>query len=155
MLPPAKLFVRVISASAGRLDGIIVEMEIRAGRKNPYFVRFPKTDASGCAELTRADFVGQFEDHWEEGLMDYDGSVESALPTVEVRLFDPTWSRANRRLALAWPLLKNERLKWSSREEEYEDRVSCRNLEFSAEPISVDLERARVVELTVARRDAE
>ena len=122
------------------LGDVIIQILVRAGRKNPYRILFPKTDRSGRTELSRADFVGQFRDHWQEGLMDYDGSPETADPVVEVSLFDPSWLLQNRRLALAWPLLKHERTKWSSRKEEYKYRISCRNEQFSGTIISVNLE---------------
>src|SRR5574340_929229 len=98
---PEQLVLRVEAAGNNDLSGIIVQMKVRAGRKNPYFIYFPKTDLDGVARLSREDFVGQFKDHWEIGLMDYNGTPESADPAVEVSLFNPSWLIKNRKLALA------------------------------------------------------
>lgn len=80
------------------------------------------------------DFRGQFDDHFEEALMDYDGSFETASSVAAVSLFDPTWSLQNRQLGLAWPLVKNERKKWRSRAEQYEHSITCRNSLFDCSP---------------------
>jgi hypothetical protein len=93
-------------------------------------------------------------DHFEEALMDYNGSIESAEPMVEVFLFDPTWSINNKKLALAYPLFKHEATKWKTRKEEYHNRITCRNLEFFASPLEIDLENTNPIELKVVRRNA-
>ena len=87
--------------------------------------------------------------------MDHDGSIASAKSIVEVSLFDPTWSRENRLLALAWPLLENERRKWVSREQEYQHRVSCRNPLFGFSPTLVDLDATDEIKLLVWPRSWE
>src|SRR5690348_3597606 len=112
MKVPDTIQVQVRSPVDSDLSGLIVQMKVRAGRKNPYFILFPKTDVSGRATLDRAGFLGQFTDHWEAGLMDYDGGVEDASTTVEASLFDPTWLRENRGIAMAWPLLTHESTHW-------------------------------------------
>jgi len=150
MKVPDVVRVQVRSAEPTDLSGLIVHMKVRAGRKNPYFILFPKTDASGRATMTRTDFIGQFTDHWESGLMDYDGRIEDASSTVEVSLFDATWSRENRHLAMAWPLLTHESSRWTSREQEYQYRVSCRNHLFSVRPQSVDLVTSPSFQLEVS-----
>jgi hypothetical protein len=152
---PEKITVHVKSEPPASLHGLIVELKVQAGRKNAYYIQFPKTDASGESELTRSDFVGQFTDHWEMALMDYDGTVEAASPLVEASLFDPTWSLQNRGHALAWPLLKHEQSKWASRELEYQHRTSSRNPRFSAQPVVVDLELTNNFTLQVTPRVLE
>jgi len=152
MRVPDRILLRLISPTPTPLGEVIVQLEVHAGRKNPYFVLFPKTDASGEAILTRDDLVGQFSDHWEMALMDYDGNLETAGPVVQASLFDPTWSLENRALALAWPLLKHEKTKWTSREQEFEHRITCRNLHFSAKPVAVNLDHSQVVVLEVIPR---
>ena len=149
---PRVLRLRVHAPSETDLSGLIVQLTVQAGRKNPYRIRFPLTNESGQSELTRDDFIGQFKDHWEEGLMDYDGSINTASPVVEVSLYDPTWSIENRELEMAWPLLKHERTKWFSREQEYLDRVSCRNSTFTADQILINLEHTSDVDLVVRPR---
>jgi hypothetical protein len=139
MIVPERIIVRVTCDYNADLSGLIVRMTVTAGLKTPYRILFPKTDGQGVAVLTRDDFVGQFKDHWEAGLMDHSGTPETASATVEVDLYDPSWSVKNRDMALAWPLLDHERTKWLSRTDEYSHRVSSRNLEFEATSILADL----------------
>jgi hypothetical protein len=152
---PERMTVQIVSTGESDLNGIIVELTVTTGQKNPYRIYFPKTDASGVAALTRDEFIGQFTDHWEAGLMDHSGTPESADATVRVSLYDPSWSLENRDAALAWPLLKYERTKWSSRDEQYRYRTSSRNPEFHVSPIMVDLERSRDIVLPVRRKATE
>jgi hypothetical protein len=140
---PNSIKVHVTSDEGADESGIIIQMTVTTGQKNPYYVYFPKTDSAGIATLTRDDFIGQFKDHWESGLMDHAGTPEDADSRVLVTLYDPSWAIANRELALAWPLLKHERTKWPSREEEYRSRVSSRNRDFIATPLTVDLHQTQ------------
>jgi len=149
---PECIRVQVQCEGEADLSNLIVELTVRAGRKNPYQIYFPKTDHSGVATVTRDDFVGQFEDHWEGGMMDYDGTPETADSVVRVGLYDPTWSRDNVDAALAWPLLNHESTKWLSREEQYHYRTSTRNTEFVVTPIEVDLETTNEIVLPVKRK---
>lgn len=149
---PERMTVHVVRTDDADLSGIIVELTVTAGRKNPYRIYFPKTDSSGVAVLMRDDFIGQFTDHWEAGLMDHNGTPESADSTVRVGIYDPSWSMENRDAALAWPLLSHERTKWSSRDEQYRYRTSSRNPEFLVSPIMVDLERSSDIVLQVQRK---
>jgi hypothetical protein len=132
---------------------VIVQIKVRSGTKNPYFIYLPKTDRSGSATITRDDFVGQFEDHFESGLMDYNGTVEDANPMVEARLYDPTWALRNEHLAMAWPLLTHERTKWKSRREAYEYLTSCRNLHFDVTPVEMNIERRPTIDLVATSLD--
>jgi hypothetical protein len=152
MKVPENIRVRVDCDGDTDLSGLIVALTVKAGHKNPYRIYFPKTDRSGIASLTRDDFVGQFKDHWEGGLMDHNGTLHSADPIVRVNLYDPQWSIDNREAALAWPLLPHERTKWSSREEEYRYRTSARNAEFVVSPIDVDLETTPDIVLPAKRQ---
>lgn len=48
----------------------------------------------GCAgksEIGRDDFIGQFDDHLEIGLMDHAGPLHRLQPMIEVSLFDDNW----------------------------------------------------------------
>ena len=152
MKVPERIRVRIDCDGDTDLSGLIVALTVKAGHKNPYRICFPKTDRSGIASLTRDDFVGQFKDHWEGGLMDHNGTPDSADSTVRVDLYDPRWSIDNREAALAWPLLPHERTKWSSREEEYRYRTSTRNTEFAVSPIDVDLEKTSDIVLPAKRQ---
>jgi hypothetical protein len=153
MIVPESLIARVVSDNGDTdLSDIILELEVHAGRKNPYRVYFPKTDRAGVTVLTRDDFIGQFLDHWEASLMDHDGSVESASPRMTARLYDPTWAAANPQLALAWPLLPHEKTKWRSREEEYRYKITARNAEFVAPPVTLDVEEKGEVVVPLRRK---
>jgi hypothetical protein len=151
MKVPEQIQIRIDCKSEPDLSGFIVELTVKAGRKNPYRIYFPLTDYRGVARLKRDDFLGQFTDHWEGGLMDHDGSLDTADPIVQVALYDPQWSIENGAAALAWPLLKHERTKWASREEEYRHRTSTRNMEFVASRIDVDLQKTCDIVLPVRR----
>jgi len=137
---PKKIYLQIRCEKETDLNGLIVQLKVRAGRKNPYYIFFPKTDINGEAALTQDDFIGQFDDHFETGLMDYDGSIEIAEPEIEVSLFDSTLMMKNKKLAMAWPLLKNEKSKWSSRKEQYSYMVSCANSRFKMKPFFFNVE---------------
>ena len=154
MKVPEKITIQLVPDSPGDLDDLIVLLKVKSGTKNQYYIQFPKTNSQGVAELTREDFVGQFLDHFEEALMDYNGTIESAEPIVEISLFDPTWSINNEKLALAYPLFKHEATKWKTRKEEYNNRINCRNLEFSANPLEIDIENTNPINFKVVRRNA-
>lgn len=150
---PEQLKVRVIAPDETDLSGFIVELTVSTGRRNPYHIRFPKTDHHGVATLSRDDFVGQFTDHWEAGLMDHYGNVDDASSIVTVALYEPSRAIANPKGSLSWPLMRHERTKWSSREEEYRYRVSTRNVDFVARPLTVDLQTTSEITLQVRRKD--
>lgn len=154
MKVPKRLTVHVVSASGeSDLSDIIVVLTVTTHCKSPYYIMFPKTDGSGVAVLTRKDFLGQFTDHWESGLMDHSGTPETADSTVSVGLYDPSWSVANPERALAWPLLKHQRTKWRSRDEEYRYRTTSRNDEFGFDSVKKDLEKIIDFSLTVRRKN--
>ena len=153
MRVPERLVVRVSCANDSDLSDIIVEMTVTSGRKNPYRVYFPKTDRSGVATLTSDDIKGQFTDEWEAGVMDHDGTLETAEPVVRVGLYDPSWSQQHREAALAWPLLTHERTKWPTREDQYGYRTSARNTAYVATPVLVNIEVTSEIVLPVFRRD--
>jgi hypothetical protein len=149
---PEEIKVRVICDGESDMSGVVVEVIVSTGKKNPYMIYFPKTDRSGVATLTRADFTGQFTDHWQESLMDHSGTLEDAQPVVRVGLYDLAPSLENRDVVMAWPLLKHERTKWSSRDEEYHYRTSSRNADFLLSPIMVDLEKTTDIVLRLQRK---
>jgi hypothetical protein len=55
---PEEAKVRVVCDVEQDLSGVIVELTVSTGKKNPYSIYFPKTDRSGVAILTRDDFIG-------------------------------------------------------------------------------------------------
>ena len=115
MTLPPQIELRARCAQASDLSGLIFRMQITAGYKNPYGIFFPKTDSAGHARLTAEDINGQFTDHWEEALMDYNGLIEDANELVTIRLWDPTPLREGYGELLAWPLFTHQRTRWQSR----------------------------------------
>jgi hypothetical protein len=85
--------------------------------------------------------------------MDHSGTPEEAQSVVRVELYDPSPALENPDAAMVWPLLKHERTKWSSRDEEYRYRTSSRNPEFLVSPIMVDLEQTSDIVLRVVRKN--
>jgi len=151
---PAHIDLQVVCDIESDLSNIIVEIEVSSGRKNPYHIYFPKTTSDGRARLTAEDFRGQFEDHWEAGLMDYNGSIESAHPVVTLRLFSTEGMLQSIGLVQVWPLLKYESRKWRSREEMIEYFLSCRNGEFHAAPQRAKIEENGVLQFRISKKAA-
>ena len=146
---PEKIYLEIKSKKETELEDLIVQLNVRSGRKNPYHIFLPKTDKDGRAIISKDDFKGQFEDHYGTGLMDYDGSIETAKPEVEVSLFDPAWMIENKKLALAWPLLKNEKPKWKSRQEKYNYMISCRNPKFRMKQFLFNIEKLNCISVNI------
>ena len=94
---PEKIYLQVTNKKETKVKDIIVQLKVRSGTKNPYYIFFPKTDEDGESILSLNDFSGQFEDHFEAGLMDYNGSIKTANSEVEVSLFDPAWMKKTRK----------------------------------------------------------
>ena len=139
MTLPPQIELRARCAEADDLSGIIFEMQISAGSKNPYTITFPKTDSAGHTKIRGEEISGQFTDHWDMALMDYNGSIEEANDIVTIRLFDPAPLREGYEQLLSWPLLAHESTRWHSRREWLDYMASCRNDEFTFEGISVRL----------------
>ena len=126
-------------------------MQITAGYKNPYGIFFWKTDLIGHTRLTAEEIEGQFTDHWEEGLMDYNGSIAEANEVVTIRLWDPTPLREGYDKLLAWPLFTHQRTRWRSRRDYLDYMASCRNDEFTFDGISVRLPDTRLLYVSLRR----
>ena len=123
---PGRIAITVKRSDGTPVEGVIATMTVKSGTKNRYHIDFPQTNEAGHSTISEAEFRGQYEDHWEQGLMDYNGTIEDAAPSITVSLFDTNRLRENRRLAEAWPLLKNEIGKWADRTQKigyYIDRV--------------------------------
>jgi hypothetical protein len=150
---PTEILVIVEDAATGDpAADVILLMTIRSGTKNDYHITFPKSDSQGRARLSKADLVGQFEDHWETGLMDYNGSLDAASPVVLFELFDDERMEANREELLAWPLLRNEKKKWKSRNEVFDYMSSSSNRSFAAPKMTVELPSDGIVRFKVAKK---
>ncbi len=149
MTLPETISIHAVGSPGTDLSDIIFELGVTSGNKNRYYILFPKTDENGLTQLSSDEFRGQFEDHWESGLMDYNGTVETALPTVTVQLLDKGRIEQNLDLLRAWPLLKNEQKWWGSREEKLQCLLSCRNDKVSIPATSWQVDKASQIEVTV------
>ena len=152
-LPPI-ITLKVDSPEGGDLSGLIFSMRVSSGTKNLYCIYFPKTSADGTARLTAEDFRGQFTDHWEMGLMDYNGTVETAGDLVGIELFDPRPMAKGREDLSHWPLFKHERTVWKSRHDMVDYFLSCRNQEFYFFEQSARIPQDGAIQLTVGKKKA-
>jgi hypothetical protein len=128
-------------------------MRVTAGSKNLFHIYFPKTSAEGTTSITAEDFRGQFADHYEMGLMDYNGSVETARDLVGIELFDPGPMKKRQAELSCWPLFKHERTIWRFRQERIDYFVSCRNSEFCFFERSTRIPEDGMIHLTVSRKN--
>ena len=151
MTLPPQIELRARCADAPDLSGIILEMQITAGSKNPYRILFPKTTHDGRTLLSAVDVAGQFTDHWEMALMDYNGALDDAVDVVTLRLFDPAPVREHYAELLAWPLLTHERDRWDSRQQFLDYLLSCRNEQFAFAGISMRLPESALIYLPLNR----
>lgn len=152
MKVPDKIYIDLVSDEKINLSGIILQLKIIAGRKNPYYIYTPKTNLEGKSELQKEDLIGQYDDHWESGQMDYDGYLKDANPIIEVTLYDKTWWRENKELVLAWTLLKNEKLKWKSKDEQFNYMISCTNDQFEASPLKININKTDTIRMKIKQR---
>jgi hypothetical protein len=151
-LPPT-ITLNVDCPEGGDLSGLIFKIRVTAGSKNPFYIYFPKTLVNGSTCVTEEDFRGQFNDHYEMGLMDYNGSIETAGDTVGIELFDPRPMLERRQELSRWPLLKHERKVWRSRGEFMDYFLSCSNQEFYFFEQSAHIPQNGVIHLTVGRKN--
>jgi len=151
-LPPI-IHLKVDCPKGGDLSGLIFQLRVTSGTKNPYYIYFPKTGVDGTTQITSEDFRGQFTDHYEMGFMDYNGTVETAGDVFGVELYDPRQMEKQKETLSHWPLLKHERKLWKSRQEFIEYFLSCRNREFYFFEQSARIPTDGVIHLTVGRRN--
>lgn len=137
---PETITIQLCCEESADLSGIVCQIEIAAGNKNPYHILFPKTDQNGKTSLSAENVKAQFEDHREAGLMDYNGTLESASPWVGVRLHDRKHAASAEKTLRAWPLLKNEIGQWRNRDEQVDYLLSSRNDQFQMRLIYWNIE---------------
>jgi hypothetical protein len=151
MTVPPQIALRARCSEASDLSGIIFEMRVIAGTKNPYRIYFPKTAADGSTHLSAEDIEGQFNDHQEMALMDYNGNLRDASDMVTIRLFDPAPTRQRYTELLLWPLFPHERTQWESRQQLLDHMLSCRNADFTFDCVTTGLSENRVIYLPLHR----
>ena len=150
-LPPV-IQLKIDSPDGGDLSGLIFIMQVTSGTKNQFHISLPKTATDGTTQITAEDFQGQFYDHYEMGLMDYNGSVEAARDVVGLFLYDPRLMEKGKDEISAWPLSTDERKHGRSRQERIDYLVSCRNREFDFREQSVRVPPDGVIRVTVQKK---
>jgi hypothetical protein len=151
MTLPPQIELRARCAEADDLSGILFEIQITSGYKNPYTITFPKTDSTGHTKLTGEEIRAQFTDHWDMALMDYNGSIEEANDIVTIRLFDPASLRKGYEQLLSWPLFAHESTRWHSRREWLDYMASCRNDQFTFGGIATRLPETTLLYVSLRR----
>ena len=151
MTLPPQIELRARCAAADNLSGLILMMQLTAGYKNPYCIFFPKTDTHGHTRLTAEDIRGQFSDHREEALMDYDGSIEEANDLVTIHLWDPRSFREHYNELLSWPVFSHQQKRWRTRREYQDYMASCHNDEFTFGGISLRLPETTLLYVSLRR----
>lgn len=152
MTLPAEICLQVGCLGNADLSELIFQLTVHSGTKNPFHISFPKTNSKGLAVLSADDFRGQFADHFEMGLMDYNGTIETADERVTLALFDPANMAKNRANLAAWPLLRHERSQWRSREGRLEYFLSTRNDLFVFSPQKIVLPTDGMISITIEQK---
>lgn len=154
MILPAEIRLQASCHGSTDLSGLIFELTLHSGTKNKFHIYFPKTDSSGLAVLTSDDFKGQFADHFEMGLMDYNGTIETADQRVTLTLFDRVKMAKNKANIAVWPLLRHERAQWRSRDDKLEYFLSARNDEFVVSPEKLVLPTDELITVMIEHKGA-
>jgi hypothetical protein len=152
MTLPSVIQIKVDCPEGGDLSGLIFQMRVTAGTKNQYYISFPKTTAAGETSISAEDFCGQFADHHEMGLMDYNGTVEMAGNLVGIDLFDSRPMMKLRKQLSHGPLPRHQQTMWRSRQERMDYFLSSRNSEFYFFKGSVFIPEDGLIHLTVGRK---
>jgi hypothetical protein len=139
---PAKIEIQVICNGENNLGNIIVRMIVRAGTKNPFLIYFPKTNKQGKTFITALDFIDQVNSQYEMGLMDYNGSIETASQVVGIDL--RYQDIADKRYLSGY-----DRLKWASIDEMNSYYRSCRNDKFSTKPQLIEIRRDEIIQFEI------
>jgi len=151
---PSQIDIQVVCNDEKNLGDIIVRMIVRSGSKNPFQVYFPKTNKEGRTSITASEFRDQFDSHYEIGLMDYNGSIETASQVAAFDLQYQDKLYPSLEIARKRPLLGYERLKWQTSGEMIAYFLSCRNSEFFTEPQSVEIHLNEVIQLVISKNAA-
>jgi hypothetical protein len=152
MILPLIFNLKVDCPQGGNLSGLLFMMRVTSGSKNPYHIYFPKTSDDGRSQLTAESFRGQFKDHGETFIMDFNGSVESASDVVVFELYDSRLMKEDKGKVSRWPLSKYEKTVWHSRKEFMDYFISCSNPEFEFEKQSIRIPVDGAISLTVNRK---
>ncbi len=157
---PERIEIQVVCDGESNLGDIIVQMTVRAGTKNPFLIYFPKTNKEVKTSITAIDFKDQVDFQYTMGLMDYNGSIETAAQVVSIdlglrfrnkSLEDKRFIEIIRKRS---HLQGYERLKWSSSDEMVSYYLSCRNDEFNTKPQSVEIRPNEIIQFAIGKNAA-
>jgi hypothetical protein len=148
---PSQIDIQLVCDNENKLDGLIVQMTVRAGTKNPFLIYFSKTNKEGQTSITAIDFKDQVDFQITMGIMDYNGSIETASQVVNIDLGLPYRKELLEDKRFLESIRKGylqgyERLKWSSSAEMVSYYLSSRNNEFITKPQSVELRPNEIIQ---------
>lgn len=156
---PERIDIQVVCDGEGNLGDIIVQMTVRAGTKNPFLIYFPKTNKEGKTSITDIDFKDQVDFQITMGLMDYNGSIETASQVVSIDLGLPYRDKSPEDKRFLEIIRKShlqgyERLKWLSSDEMVSYYLSSRNDEFNTKPQSVEIRSNEIIQFAISKNAA-
>jgi hypothetical protein len=132
----------VAKCSDQRLGNIILQLKIKAGTKNDYYIFFYKTNIQGESCLHKSDIYEQFKVNQEIFMMDYNGTIETANPIVEISLLEIELFRKSLSIIRTLGLSSYDKKLWNNIDEKIDYFLSSDNDKFLLEPIHVDFEKS-------------
>ncbi len=151
---PEKIDIQVVCDGESNLDDIIIQMTVLAGTKNPFLIDFPKTNKEGKTSITAVDFKDQVDVQYEMGLMDYNGSIETASQIVSIDLDSRYKNKLFIEISRKGYLNGYERLKWASSDEMISYYLSCRNDKFYTKPQSAEIRPNEIIQFILNKNAA-
>ena len=153
---PSQIDIQVVCDDEENLDGLIVQMTVYAGTKNPFLIYFPKTNKEGQTSITAVDFKDQVDFQITIGIMDYNGSIETASQVVSIDLGLPYRKELLEDKRFLESIRKSslqgyEKLKWLSSDEKVSYYLSSRNDKFIAKPQSVELRPNEIIQFVIRK----
>jgi hypothetical protein len=148
---PSKIDLQVVCAGESNLSDIIARITVHAGSKNPYYIYFPKTNNDGRTSISADEFMEQFDSHYEIGLMDYNGSFETASQVVDIDIHYQNFLYPSLDIAYKRPLLEYEKHRWQSSKEMIAYYLSCQNDKYFADPQAVEIRPNELIRFKVRK----
>ena len=154
---PSKIDIQVVCDGEINLGDVIVRMTVRAGTKNPFLIEFPKTNKEGKTSITAIEFKDQVDFQSAMGVMDYNGSIETASQVVSIDLdlrYKDELLVKFLEISRKGYLDGYERLKWASSDEKISYYLSCRNGKFYTKPQSVEIRPNEIIQFAISKNAA-
>ena len=151
---PSRIDIQVVCDGESNLGDIIVRMTVRAGTKNPFLIEFPKTNKEGKTSITAVEFKDQVDFQSAMGVMDYNGSIETASQVVSIDLDSRYKDELFLEISRKGYLNGHERLKWAYSDEKISYYLSCTNGKFYTKPQSVEIRPNEFIQFTISKNAA-